>query len=54
MAISLPPDFLDNLLCELGLLLVYILLTVAIIVADLLGVDSGDIRDARDDLKCVA
>lgn len=39
---------LETLLCELGRLLVFLLLTVAIIVADLFGFDTTGIENARD------
>lgn len=47
MALS-TDGLLETLLCELGRLLVFLLLTLAIIVADLFGFDTAPIVAARD------
>ncbi|MBM4761165.1 hypothetical protein [Bacillus sp. B15-48] len=39
---------LETLLCELGRLLIFLLLTLAILVAGLFGFDPAPIRAARD------
>ncbi|MFJ5761671.1 hypothetical protein ACIQAA_21670 [Neobacillus sp. NPDC093182] len=50
MAISILQDggILENLLCELGRLVLFLLLTLAIIVAELFGFDPAPIVAARD------
>ena len=49
MALNLTQDgILETLLCELGRLVLFLLLTLAIIVADLFGFDPAPIVAARD------
>ena len=49
MALSITQDgLLETLLCELGRLVLFHLLTLAVIVADLFGFDTAPIVAARD------
>jgi hypothetical protein len=49
MALTLTQDgLLETILCELGRLVLFLLLTLAIIVADLFGFDTAPIEAARD------
>jgi hypothetical protein len=49
MALS-TDGLLETLLCELGRLLVFLLLTLAIIVADLFGFNTDAIVEARNEI----
>jgi hypothetical protein len=51
MPITPPDGFLEGLLCQVGVLLLFILLTLAIIVAQLFGIDASLIDAARDALS---
>ena len=49
MALSITQDgLLETLLCELGRLVLFLLLTLTVIVADLFGFDTAPIVAARD------
>ena len=49
MALNLTQDgIVETLLCELGRLILFLLLTLAILVADLFGFDPAPIIAARD------
>jgi hypothetical protein len=51
MPITPPEGFLEGLLCQVGILLLYILLTLAIVVSQLFGISATQIDAARDALS---
>ncbi len=51
MSITPLIGLLEGLLCQVGVLLLYIVLTLAIVVAQLFGIDATQIDAARDALS---